>query len=186
MTVQGEIRGAEDDGAVEDGQDLPLAARHVAIPQLEMPPVLLLPVLVEVDEQVEPAIELQQGVPVEVHVHLEEAAGKDLMRPRAAVVGVRNEPFDPGQRLQEPQDGGGIHLVEEELQVGRQRRLVPVAELLLGGVVESPPIDLVRPGKLGKDRLQDLVRKQIVDHDVGERLRRDVLRLQRARVGVES
>src|SRR3954453_6667419 len=46
MAVVGEVRGAEDHRAVEHRQDLPLAAGHVAVPQLELPSILLPPVLV--------------------------------------------------------------------------------------------------------------------------------------------
>src|SRR5688572_30985212 len=139
------VGGAEHDGAVEDRQDPLLTAHHLAIPQLEMAAVFLLPIAVQIDQQIEPAVEAQFGMPIEIGVHLEKAAGQDLVWPGASVVGVRNEAVDPGQRLQELQNRHRVHVQQEITQMLLERRRVAVAELLLGGIVESRPIDLSWP-----------------------------------------
>ena len=185
MPVERDVRGAEHDRPVEDGRDPPLASGHRAGPQLEMAAILVLPRLVQVDEQVQAPVEVQQRVPVEVDVHLEEPAGHDLMRPRAAEVRIGDQPANPGERLEELQHRGRAHLVEEALEVGAQRRLVPVAELLLRRVVESLPLDLVGAGKLRQHGLQGLLGEEAVDDDVRKRPRGQVLRVERPGIGVE-
>src|SRR5215203_2023812 len=171
MAVEREIRGAEDHRPVEDGQHLLLAAGHVPVPQLQMAAVLLLPILVQVDQQVQTAVQLEQRVPVEIHVDFQEAAGLDLVRPGPAVVRIGDQPFDAGERPQELEQRRRIHLIKKELDARPQGILVPVAELLLRGVVELAPGDLVRTREIVQNLLQDLVRKEVVQDDVGERPR---------------
>src|SRR5688500_9352606 len=65
VAVEGEVGGAEHHRPVVERQDLVLAALDVAVPEFEMPAVLLLPIAVQVDQEIEPAVEPQLGVPVE-------------------------------------------------------------------------------------------------------------------------
>src|ERR1700733_6055895 len=68
MTVKRNTRRAEDGAAVEDRQDLLLRSRHLPIPQLEMAAVLFLPILVEINEDIDAPIQPQTLVVAEVCV----------------------------------------------------------------------------------------------------------------------
>src|SRR5262249_15392809 len=74
MPVVGEVRGAKDHVSINRGQDLPLAARHAGFQHSKVTAVFLAPVLVEVDEKVEPPIEVEAWVPVEVGMNTELSA----------------------------------------------------------------------------------------------------------------
>src|ERR1700739_3202666 len=58
MAVVRVVGGAEDSAAVEDRQDLLLRPGHLAIPELEMAAVFFVPVLVQIDQDVDAPIEL--------------------------------------------------------------------------------------------------------------------------------
>ena len=68
MTVEGKIRGGENDAAVENGQKLLNAFRHALVPELEMAAVFFPPVFIEIKEEVQAAVELELGMFVEIGV----------------------------------------------------------------------------------------------------------------------
>ena len=94
----------EDDASIEDRQDLLSASCHRAVPQLELPVVTLLPVTVQVEEQVESSVELETMVPAEVRVDFEVAASRDLVQASALEMRIRDEDLDAGQPFQEPNE----------------------------------------------------------------------------------
>src|SRR5437588_4674175 len=100
MPVIRRVARRKDHRAVENRENSLHAAAPVAVPQLEMAAVLLAPVLVEVDQHVEPPIQLQFGMDVEVGVDFEEAAGLDLMQAAAAEIWIGDQPIDARERLQ--------------------------------------------------------------------------------------
>lgn len=50
MPVKGEIGGAENDASIKKRKDSLFTASHVAAPELQMAPILLFPVLIEIKE----------------------------------------------------------------------------------------------------------------------------------------
>src|ERR1043166_1773519 len=119
MAVVGEIRRAEDHAPIEDRKHAAFALCHLAVPELEMTSVLLFPLAIQIDDDVEATVELQLLVPVEICVDLEEAAGHNLVQTAALIVGIGNEALDPGKRFQELEEDGGIEVRRE--QVARER-----------------------------------------------------------------
>src|SRR4051794_451699 len=103
MSVKGRVGRRENPRAIDRRQDLLAACAHVAIPKLEMPAVLIAPILVEIDEHVQPAIEFQLRMDVEVGVNLQESAGLDLMQSAAAEVWIGDQSLDAGERLEPKQ-----------------------------------------------------------------------------------
>ena len=88
MSVVGVAVRGEYHHSVEDGGDPPLCFGHGCIPQLQMAAVLLFPVLVQIDQGVEAAIKIINGVFAEIGVDGELAAGNDLMQSAALVLRV--------------------------------------------------------------------------------------------------
>src|SRR6266542_4575499 len=110
-----------------------------------MAAVLLAPLLVQVDQHVQVAVELQFRMDVEVGVHFQEAARLDLMRSAAAEVGIGDQAVDAGEGLEEEQHLEAVHGVEETADaVGDRARLVEEPELFLARVVEAHPGRLLR------------------------------------------
>src|ERR1700720_2029305 len=96
-----------------------------------MAAILVAPLLVQIDEHIEAAIDLQLRMDVEVGGNLENPAGLDLMQAAASEVGIGNEPLDAGERFEPQQHLEGVHLVEKLANGLRDRAgLVKVAELL--------------------------------------------------------
>ena len=104
-----------------DALDAPL---HVAVPQLEVALPRVVPLGVEVVEDVEAPVEAEHRVLVEVGVDVEEPAGLDPVEAAAAEVGVGDEPGDPGELLEEADHGPGVELAHELAGEGRHHRLV--------------------------------------------------------------
>src|SRR5689334_1085681 len=111
---------------------------------------VLLPVLVEVKEPVEPAVEVQAGVPVEIRVHLQVAAGPDLVKAATCEVGVGNQALDTGEALEEVDEHLTVEL-GKEVAGGRPEALeVRKSQLDLLGVVELLPFGIAGLGELGE------------------------------------
>src|SRR5690606_33077912 len=92
---------AEDQRTAGDRKHATLAARHVPSPQLDVATVLLPPVTVEVEEEVQAPVELEDRVSVEVRVDPQHPATADLMDAAALHVRIGDEVLDPRQPLQE-------------------------------------------------------------------------------------
>src|SRR5580698_3903896 len=69
MSMKGEIGRAEDHDAIEQGRDSSFTLAHVAVPQFQVSAVLRLPVLVEVQQQIQATIQTIVAVPVEVRMN---------------------------------------------------------------------------------------------------------------------
>src|SRR5262245_4271601 len=74
MAVEGTVRCAENHASIEDRQDPFPALLHAVVPQLEVTSVFFLPVLVEIQKEIQSSIQLQLRFPVEVGMDLEESS----------------------------------------------------------------------------------------------------------------
>ena len=138
-------------------------------------------------EHVQPAIELQLRVDVEIGVDLEKAAGLDLVQTAAAEVRIRNQPFDPRERFQPQKHLKGAQVVEKVADRSRDAAgLVVVAELLLHRRVEGTPRHPLRAWKLAQDGIERGVVEQTIEDDVRERLGSRVLVAELESVKVKS
>lgn len=90
MPVEGKVCGVEDDAAVEKGQNFFAELGHIFVPEFEVSAVFLLPILVQVDQQVETPIELEAIVTAKVNVHLEIASWLNLMQSTPFKVWIGN------------------------------------------------------------------------------------------------
>src|SRR2546421_2493813 len=97
VSVVREIRGVEDDAPVEHGKDPLLAGLHIPTPELEVSAVLLLPIAIQVEQEVDPSIEIQAPVVIEIGVDLEEPPARDLVQPTPGEVRVSDEARDAGE-----------------------------------------------------------------------------------------
>src|SRR5436309_1924708 len=103
MAVQRTIGCGEDDGPIEQRENALADLAHVRVPQLEMAAELFAPLLVQVDQHVQPAIELQLRMDIEVGVDLQKSAGLDLMQSPAAEVRIGYQSVDARQLLEKQQ-----------------------------------------------------------------------------------
>src|SRR4030095_7441206 len=83
MSVIGGVGGRKEDHPVEFGHIAGAALTDVGIPQLEVAAPGRIPVAIEVEQQVEPAVKLESRMIIEVGVDLKVAARPDLMDPTA-------------------------------------------------------------------------------------------------------
>jgi hypothetical protein len=73
--VVADLVGLEDDASLEDRRERMVADLDVLVPQLDIPAPFRTPVLVEVDQDVEPAVELSVFYVVEVDIDVDVASG---------------------------------------------------------------------------------------------------------------
>lgn len=152
-----------------------------------MPAVLLTPLFVQIDEHVQPPVEFQLRVHVEVNVNVQESTRLDLMQSASAEIGIGDQAVDSGQSLQKEQHLEPIHGVEKTSDLVADRaRLMKVAQLLLQRVVEAAPLHLRRRRELAKNGIERRILEQPIEDDVRERMGARVLRMERVRVELES
>src|SRR5947209_17669498 len=113
MSVKRRIGRRKNHRAVENRQDLLAAGGLIALPKLQMSAVLVAPILVEIHEHVQAAIELQFRMNVEVGVNLQKSARLDLMQAAAAEVRIGDQSLDAGERLQPQQHLERVHVVQK-------------------------------------------------------------------------
>ena len=173
VAVERGVGGGEDHQPVEDGKDPLHGALHADVPQLEVAAPLVLPVAVEVEQRVEAAVDVQPVVDVEVGVDLQEAAPFDLVESTAEVVGVGEEPVDPGQPFEEVHEDGRVALVQQVTGVGAEVPVVGDGQLDGVGAVGVVPVvvavPLLGPGEFGHHLVQHRLGQDVVDHHMGER-----------------
>ena len=112
--------GAEDGASVEDGQNFLLRPLHLAVPQFEVAAVFFFPILVQIDQNIDAAVQAKTVVITEVGVHFQKSSGLDLVQSSANVGGVGQHTLNPGQRLKKFEHGAGIEEVENIPDRGRQ------------------------------------------------------------------
>src|ERR1700677_3748783 len=82
---------------VKDRQKLLLSGSHISVPELEMSTVLFFPILVEVDEKVNAALQIQSWVMVEVRMDRKFTAGFYLVKPSPEIIRIGDDPLDTRQ-----------------------------------------------------------------------------------------
>src|SRR5262245_48941201 len=97
-----------------------------------MPAVLVPPVSVEVDENVDSSIQVTALVEVEVRMDRELALRQDLLKSAPAEVGVADQSFDPGELFEEVEKHPRVELVQKVANERRQAaefRFLELSEL---------------------------------------------------------
>lgn len=166
VAVKGGRAGVETHHPVEARYEARNLAAHVVLPDLEGPAPLLAPVLVEIDQDVQPALKVELRMVVEIGMDIEMPAIGDHMDAAAGEVRVRDQPVDAGQPLQKHQERPRIERVEEVARVGRQAFGNVLGFQLFPGVVEG----LTRLGHLAElmpDPIENLGRQKIVEATMG-------------------
>src|SRR5882724_7738403 len=83
MSVIGKVSGAKDHHPIEDWQYLRLTTGHIPVPEFEVATIFLLPILVQIQEQIEPAVESILAMLVEIRMHPKFASPHYLMKTSA-------------------------------------------------------------------------------------------------------
>src|SRR6188474_912968 len=166
MTVVAEVRRVEDDGAVEDRRDPLHAPFSGSVPQLQVPAPLLCPILIQVDEQVQPAIEIQALVEVEIGMDTEGAARSNLVKSAATQVGIRNEAWNPRQRLEERHERRGVELGEYHSRRATEMLEVFGRVLTLGVALGDVPRRAIHRIELDENIPEQLRIEHVVQDDV--------------------
>src|ERR1700722_6396129 len=112
MAMKGEIRGAEDHDPVEQWGYSRLTPGHAAIPKFQVPAVLLAPILVEVQQQVQATIQSIVAVPVEIRMNSKLAAPDDLVQAATFKTRVRNQVLDSRDVSEELQKCNGVQVIK--------------------------------------------------------------------------
>lgn len=90
---------------------------HPHIPKLQVAAVRLLPVLGQVNDHVQPTLDIELFVQPKIRVHAEEAAGFGFVQAAAGEIRVRDQALDAGEFFEELEHGCGVEGVEDVLQV---------------------------------------------------------------------
>src|ERR1700761_7060054 len=109
MTVERLAGGAEDGAAVKDRQDLLLRPRYGPVPKLEMASVFLFPILVQVNEDIDPPVQAKLLVVAEVGMDLQQTARPDLVQTASSVIRIRQHTPNPRQGLQKLEHRAAVH-----------------------------------------------------------------------------
>ena len=168
MTMIGETGGAEDGAAVEDRQDLLLGLRHLAIPELEVTTVLLFPILVEIDQNVDAPVELELVVLVEVGVDGKFAPGLNLVQPAPDIIGIGDNTLDARKRFEKLEQRAGVQKVKYIAHRRRQVLHHIKGQFSFIGIVELVPLQLLGLGKIPKSRFEGGRGQKIIEVNIGK------------------
>src|SRR6188474_2394083 len=103
MPVVAEVGRVEDDDPVEDRRDGFHALLAGTIPELQLAAPGGIPVLIEIQQKIEPPPEVQTGMQIEVRVDAEGAFATDLVQTAAADMRIGNQSLDAGQTFEKVQ-----------------------------------------------------------------------------------
>src|SRR5262245_56622128 len=176
--------GVEDDAPVEHGLDRLDARGHVGIPQLQIPPILRPPVLVQVYEEIDAPDQVQFGIQVEVGVNAQPTAAIDFVESSAREIRVRYQTVNTGEMFEPLEQWARVEQVQVvATHVGREViGLVPSLQIRVR--VRSQDTAMLLGGEAREDLFDEVDGQEIVDHDMRKRLRGAVLRGQGARLFV--
>ncbi len=147
MTVVGVIGGREDHKPVEQRRDTVDDPCHVAVPQFQVATPRLIPVLVEVKQDVQSPVHTEPTVSVEVCVNFQKAAAHDLMQTATDEVRIRQQTGYRGQILKKIDEGRRVELLQNVTQRRRHKGLVRQRKLDLLTGVETLPVGVPRLGE---------------------------------------
>ena len=170
MAVEAVQVSTEDDRAAKERTHSLGALAHVLFPQLELPAVVIVPLLVEIDQQVQTTLDLQLFVDIKVGVDAQVAAALGLVKTAALEIRVRNKAFDAGHLLEEAKEGLAVQLSEQVSHEPR-RNLMWLELIFKPLLIPIEVLFVFVRREIGKDRLQYLAFEEIIDHDVRKRLR---------------
>src|SRR5437867_12366315 len=98
---------------------------------------VVVPLWVEVKQQVQPTIQEQPFVPVEVSVNLEQAPALDVMKPTSEEMGIGDETANSGQLFEEVYEDRTVELGNQIPRRRSHSALVGHCQLHFSFVVES-------------------------------------------------
>src|SRR5689334_21262406 len=101
MPVEAVQRSIEDDRSSEYRLHPHGTIAHVLVPQLQRAAVVVIPILVEVDQQVEPPLQAKAFMDVEVGMDPKVPAALRFVQPAAFEMGVGDETLDAGKFFEE-------------------------------------------------------------------------------------
>ena len=108
----------ENDTAIINGQDFLKAGLHADIPKFQVAAVLLLPVFIQINDDIQSALDIKFFVEPEVRVHPQETTAFRFMQAATGKVGVGYQTFDACELFKKLQHGGRVKGVENGLQMG--------------------------------------------------------------------
>src|SRR5690625_1591567 len=110
----GGIGCGENGKSIERRQDLLDAVLHLLIPQFEMSTILLLPIFVKINQNIDTPVQFEAGVFVEISMNLEQTTTLDFMKTASAIVRISDQLlFDACQLLQKFQKGFRVEIVHQ-------------------------------------------------------------------------
>merc|ERR1719235_199849 len=178
--VPREVRSAEQDGLIERRLDRlpPTRGGHLSVlargHQEKLATVLLLPLLIEVDQQVQPALLPGLGMNHVIKMHVEGSAGRVVVDAGPVEVWVDLELANPRNLLHQLQESVIVEELEEVLEHRRHAAAIIAGKLTLERVVVGPPFCLwvnVRHWKLRQQLLRERLLEEVRDDDVRVRVR---------------
>lgn len=150
-------------------QHLLQALFHPHIPKLQVAAVRFLPVLGQVNDHVQPSLDVKLFVQPKIRVHAEEAAGFGFVQAAAGEIRVGDQALDAGEFFEEFEHGRGVEGVEDVLQVGAAG---VGADLAFELAFVAAFVDLFVVGRFDgevfADAGDDVGLQEVVDDDVWE------------------
>src|SRR5882672_5305067 len=101
-----------------------------------MPAVALFPILIEIDQQIDPPVQVKIRMFVEVGMDLQKASPPDLMKTSPAEIRVRDQSVDPRKGAEVFQEGLSVQKMNQFPRHRTKPVFAPGCQLLLIGIVE--------------------------------------------------
>src|ERR1700677_1688786 len=178
VPVIGKVRGAKDHDAVEIRGHFRFAPIHLAVPQLQVPTILFAPILIQIQQQIDPPIKSKLPMFVEIRVYSQFAPTDYLMKAAPFKARVGNQIIDAGDGTQKLEKSYGIQVVHEQARGWPERSLCGRCKLDLLRGVELLPANGSWFREFPEPLIDDARRKKIIEHNVGIRLRIYVARMR--------
>src|SRR5207244_2419944 len=100
--------------AVINRQNFFDAPAHLSVPELKMSSVALLPLPVQINQNVQPAVQRPFSMPAEIRMNSELPAFRDLVKTSPEKIGVRYDILHAGELFQEAYERRRIELIQKK------------------------------------------------------------------------
>jgi hypothetical protein len=136
--------------------------------------IVVAPILVQVQEQIQTPVESEASMLVEIGVHAKLPAANDLVQTAALEAGVGYQIVDSRHTAQKVQERNGVKVVHEKPRHRPEGGFPRARKFDLCGIVELLPGDFIGLGKLLKDNIEETRIEEIIEHHMWEGFRYDV------------
>src|SRR5262249_52855018 len=141
---------------------------HRSIPKLKMAVVLVLPIAVQIQQHIQAPIQPKLKVSIEIGMHGELPAGKNVVKAAAIEMGIGNNRLNAGDGLEVVHKRGRIQEMKQAARDRAHVTFVIASQLHLLKALEPDPGNVTLARKLGDNAIEDALGEETVDDNVVE------------------